>query len=489
MNLRFFRKDEWPKLSWVATCAQGEDTVDISHGPMVECGGNWLLEGVWDGDYDSGDFDLTDTIFGTGIRLREEMVTFVSSATGIDRLWYCRIDQFFYIANTLPGLLSVTGLSLRPDYPFYTSDIESVQKQGIFSCKRSIPSSGQDIQLLYYNNLMLSRDGLSECEKPDRTPDFGTFRAYEDYLRRTAVKLGENARARERRFRIDMLVGLSAGYDSIATAVIARHAGCTKAASIRHSSSLWRGSDSGEKFADLLGMECRSYDHDKRAYRNEIALWAAAGREGGRNFTLFDYPKPLCLFFSGGYGDAVWDRNAMAIDEPKGGINELLCEFRLIEGIFVSVVPWWGIRRARQIQDINRQEEMKPWTLGSSYDRPVARRIIEQAGIPRGSFALRKMNTASNSALRWPSTKPAIVSLKEYLKRSGYRVPSSVEIRAAGSLAHILNLAYKNLARPIGIKKWWRPWMQYRVRSHFFEWANHELRENRYTGCLSDRWR
>lgn len=489
MKLRFIRQDEWPKLSWVATCAQAEGTVDISHGPMVECREDWLLEGVWDGDFESGDFDLTDTIFGTGIRLRQDKLTFVSSATGVDRLWYCRIDESVYIANTLPGLLSVTGLSLRPDYPFYTSDIESVQKQGIFSCKKSIPSSGPDIRLLYYNNLVLSGDGLSECEKPDRTPDIGTFRAYEDYLRRTAANLGENARAGGRRFTIDMLVGLSAGYDSIATGVIARHAGCKKAASIRQSTSLWRGSDSGARFADLLGMTCRSYDHDQCAYRNEIAIWASAGREGGRNFSLFDYPKPLCLFFSGGYGDVIWDRNAAKIDEPRGGLNELLCEFRLIEGIFVSVVPWWGIRRARQIQDINQQEDMKPWTLGTSYDRPVARRIIETAGVPRGSFALRKMNTASNSPLRWPSSAEAVRSLRSFLSIKGSRVPTNIEIKTMHIIAKIMQMIYQNTAKRLGVGKWWRPWMRYDVRSQFFEWANHELRESRYTGCLSDRLR
>lgn len=476
MKLRFLRQDEWPKLSWVATWPQGEGTVDISHGPMVEYRQDWLLEGVWDGEFESGDFDLTDTIFGTGIRLRRDTVTFVSSATGVDRLWYCKNDQFVCVANTLPGLLSVTGLSLRPDYPFYTSDIESVQKQGIFSCKKSIPSSGPDIQLLYYNNLVLSRDGLSECEKPDRTPDVGTFLAYEDYLRRTAVNLGENARARERRFQIDMLVGLSSGYDSIATAVIARHAGCTNAASIRQSSSLWRGSDSGARFASLLGMQCKSYDHDKSGYRNEVAIWAAAGREGGRNFSLFDYPKPLCLFFSGGYGDNIWDRNAGKIDEPRGGLNELLCEFRLIEGIFVSVVPWWGIRRARQIQDINHQEDMKPWTLGTSYDRPVARRIIETAGIPRGSFALRKMNTASNSPLRWPSSAEAVRSLCRFLSIKGYRVPSSVEIKTMHLVARIVQMIYQNTAKRMGVKKWWRPWREYGFRMRLFEWATEALK-------------
>jgi hypothetical protein len=33
---------------------------------------------------------------------------------------------------------------------------------------------------------------------------------------------------------------------------------------------------------------------------------------------------------------------------------------------------------------------MRPWSVGGSYDRPIARRIIEQAGVPRKEFGERK---------------------------------------------------------------------------------------------------
>jgi hypothetical protein len=34
--------------------------------------------------------------------------------------------------------------------------------------------------------------------------------------------------------------------------------------------------------------------------------------------------------------------------------------------------------------------EMRPWTLGGDYDRPIARRILEEAGVARSAFAERK---------------------------------------------------------------------------------------------------
>jgi len=50
--------------------------------------------------------------------------------------------------------------------------------------------------------------------------------------------------------------------------------------------------------------------------------------------------------------------------------------------------------------------EMAPWRLGSDYDRPIPRRILEEAGIPRQLFGTRKKavvetyNFPKNRALR-----------------------------------------------------------------------------------------
>ena len=39
-------------------------------------------------------------------------------------------------------------------------------------------------------------------------------------------------------------------------------------------------------------------------------------------------------------------------------------------------------------------QEMEPWRLGGKYDRPIARRIIEDAGVPRGMFGTKKAASA-----------------------------------------------------------------------------------------------
>ncbi len=478
LRLDFELKQSWPKLAWVAEIDKNE--VFLRHGPMVEIGQDWAVEAVWDGKFEFGDFDKTELVFGSGIRKRENEIVFVSSSTGVDRLWHVNINGIIFISNTLPGLLSASGLSLQSDYEFYSEDIESLQIKGIFSCKKKIPSIGPCIHMVYFNNLVYRSGELHEISKSCCKANFYDYKSYEKYLKDGAVKIGKNSRSSFRKSNIEMLVGLSSGYDSIATAVVAKNAGCYKAVSIANSTSFWRGSDSGKDIAELLGLQCELYRQDRKKYKKEISLWAGSGTPGGRNFSVFDYPGTLSIFFSGGYGDVVWDRQAKEITEPKGGLNEILSEFRIIQGFFVSVVPWWGIQKARQIQKINFLDEMKPWTLGTDYDRPIARRLIEEAGVPRGLFGVRKKDTSSNSPLRWPSTALARKSFRNYLMSRGISPPGWIRLNLFLFLSHASNLVYKNTFKRFGVRKWWRPWLRFPGRKQLFIWANHSLRDMYY---------
>ncbi|OGR12570.1 MAG: hypothetical protein A2097_11985 [Desulfobacula sp. GWF2_41_7] len=476
-KLNFILKNSWPKLAWVCRINISEDSAIILHGPAVEIFENWAVEAVWDKDFEKGDFDKTDIIFGSGIRKRCDKLIFVSSSTVVDRLWHVSMDGKIFVSNTLPGLLTVAELSLLYDYPNYASDMASIIMKGLYRYKKNIPTNGPDINILYFNNLVWTNGLLEIIEKPDYSPMFNDFTTYKNYLETVAHNIGKNANSKSRTYPIGMLTGLSSGYDSVATSVISRHAGCNKAVSIENSSSFWRGSDSGQHIAKKLGFICEVVKHDKNKYQNEIYSWAATGLSGGRNQHLFNYPKPLCLFFGGYFGDTIWNRKKQNLIEPKGSTTSF-CEFRLLEGIFVSVVPWWGIKHAAEIQKINLLEEMKPWTLGTDYDRPIARRLAEEAGINRGDFAIRKKDTASNfSPLLWPSTGSARASFKSFLKSIKIKPLSDFQVYILEVFYKILNLAYKNTIKNFGVRKWWRPWLNSPGRNLVFIWANHELKK------------
>lgn len=480
IKINFIHNNKWPKLSWVAEIKPLDSLIVVYHGPMVEVGDEWAVEGVWDGSFPAGDFDKSDAIYGTGIRRRGDEIIFVNSSTGVDRLWYVEVDGISFVGNTLPGILKITALSLRLDYRYYCYDISSVQSKGIYSGNKKIPTTGPNLNIVYYNNIVFNGSFLKEVEKPNNTPILNDYSAYSEFLCRQATLLKSNSNHEKRRNNVEMLVGISSGYDSIAAAVIAKKAGCNESVSIVNPSSFWRGSDSGLHIAKILKLNCTELRHDKLNYRNEVSVWAGSGSDGGRNLTLFDYPKPLCLFFSGGYGDVVWDLCHRSLVEPRGGLNEMLCEFRLIEGLFITVVPWWGIRQINEIQKISHSDEMKSWVMGSDYDRPIARRIIEEAGIPRGSFAKRKKNTASNNPFWWPSTKIAHEKFNRYLVEHDMRPRSRFEVKLISIFCVFIKLINSNILKFVPENKKWKPWLKFRERDMLFVWANHVLRDEYY---------
>jgi hypothetical protein len=67
-----------------------------------------------------------------------------------------------------------------------------------------------------------------------------------------------------------------------------------------------------------------------------------------------------------------------------------LAEFRLRSGFINAAMPFIGARRVESIRRISQGDDMRPWSVGGNYDRPIPRRICEQAGLPRNAFGMRK---------------------------------------------------------------------------------------------------
>ena len=150
-----------------------------------------------------------------------------------------------------------------------------------------------------------------------------------------------------------MLTTLSSGYDSTAATAIVSQAGCRKAVTIDQSTSLWRGTDSGEKIAGILGLRCMVSRRRHETYPLEETIWAVGGRPGLLNWALFDYPQPLCCLVTGCHGDKLWERIDEELSDPFAmpSISLLgIGEFRLVKGVFHCPLPYWGMRHLRDIR-------------------------------------------------------------------------------------------------------------------------------------------
>ena len=478
--------NEWPKLAWVAAIAHDSDAIVVNHGAMVETSENWVVEGVWAGNFEKGNFDKTDLIFGSGVRIRDGKAVFVTSGTCTDRVWYCSSNSHSFVANSLPAILAASGLSLNTERHYFR-DIRTICN-GINTYKKRIPVTEGEVYVHYYHNLVYEDNGLKEKEKPDPAPHFDQFETYYLYLKNSAEKLASNMTHADRKNRVEPFTTVSSGYDSCASAVVAMFAGANQAATIRQSASFWRGSDSGEEVAKYLGIKAVPYDIKADYYPHEYAVWAVSGRASILNWAQFDFPKPLCAIFTGCRGDAVWDRNTNIHNPFKvPSVSDMgICEWRLIAGVFHVVVPFWGIRHVAELQNISQSLEMKSWSLGGNYDRPIARRIVEQAGVPRNKFGVLKKNSSSEEYFTWPYSSDAEKNFRTFLKERNIFCPPKWMIPVYRKIIQWDRLFFLNVTSRFKLPDLaLRIRLRLRANRLLFHWAVYSLKKI-YLKGLSD---
>ena len=479
------RIDTWPKLAWVAIARCDSDSIDLLHGPCVEVRDQWAAEAVWAGEFAQGAFDEAELVFGSGVRCRENRVTFVSPASAMDRLWYRQKGQAWYVSNSLPALCACADLTLDMAHDYANDRLSPIRTTwGAESCVRAFPLEDGEAHVAWFHNLVLEGGRLREQPKPFLSPPFGCYDDYHGYLIASAEALRSNLESSDRRHAVTPLASISSGYDSPAVAVISRHAGCSKAVTIHRPASLWRGSDSGEPVAEVLDMECRRYPRTSRSFPHEIAVWAGCGYSNLMNWTLFDYPEPLCLFFTGNFGDKIWGRKRFPEPFAFDNWDDLGAgEFRLSVGMLQCPMPFWGMRRAKEIEAITFSQEMAPWTLHAPYDRPIPRRIVEEAGVRRGSFAVRKKNVCHATTFRWPYSQTARVSYRTFLRQQGVFAPGPLLDRLMRARSGLYAFVYRNTVARFGVRAARRLWQQMPCTQLLFQWANHEL-QKQYEAAL-----
>jgi hypothetical protein len=473
---------QWPKLAWVAIVSDDSCDADVLHGPCVEANPQWCAEAVWSGEYAQGDFDRTDRVFGTGVRVRRDGLVFVSSASIMDRLWVIRAERKLHVSNSLPAILAVTGRSLA------NGPIDSLMHT-TWGSRRRTASAGLDkgeVVVHWLDNLVVRGGQLKVVPKPDTAPQFRRYEDYHRFLVESMQEIGKNLRAPTRAHRIEPLATVSSGYDSPAVALLSRHAGCERAITISDSNSMWRGSDSGTAIAKKLGLSCRSYRRTAASYPNEIAVWAASGKAGLLSWSRFEWPGPVCAAFLGSYCDTIWSRKRIPRDYTERSQSFLsMGEFRLWSGMLQCPVSFLGMHHAEEINAIASLPEMEPWSVGGSYDRPIPRRMLEEAGLARGSFAQRKKDTSHESPFRWPYSREASQSFRSYLLARGRRVPHMSSVAIIRVIATLEKLWGKNIARHLRLPRFGRFWRSYSNPELLFRWANEAL-ANQYKAHLID---
>lgn len=409
MQLRFRIRDELAPLAWCARVDRSSACVTVTHGSGVETGSAGFVEGAWPGAFGDFDFERSHALMGSGGRLADAGLVLSTPCHTLERLHLVRRGDALFASNSLAFVLAAAGLELDPGYSAYKNDLWSIV-HGLERCVQELPTrDGPPVRLAYFCNLEIT-PGLEIRALPKSAPGtWSGFSGYRRFLAETLAGIARNAAAAERKGKFTLLASHSAGYDSAASAALAAEAGCRHAVTFRSGLRLSSRAgvrvaadpvdDSGASIARILGLEVTEYSRDAcRGASERCVEEIAAGGDGfDFQFAAYDSLLPGRLLISGFNGDNIWARNQKRVSprfarhnehEPPTGTS--LGEFRLRVGFLHCPVPFLGAALQPAIHAITLAPEMAPWTLGSDYDRPIPRRILEERGVPRSSFARAK---------------------------------------------------------------------------------------------------
>lgn len=403
-------------MAWLAKCEPGNSTITVLYGNRIERRDTWFCEAVWAGEFEGGDFDRTDIVAGSGVRIRDCKVVFVSSGATVDRLNFIETREAIWVSNSLACVMAVTGAEVDATYPGYFQFFYSVVR-GLKRYQRTLDTSAGPAHLIYFDNLEWDGGRMETVPKPRVEPHWQGFSDYHAFLRNTMGLVATNLRADGRLHSLRMLGTLSSGYDSTTVSVLAREAGCEEVISFDKAKG--GRDDSGSAIAKAIGLRINIVPSEGwRSQKEPESLFIAAdGFAEEVHFKAAEKYLDGTVLFTGYHGDRIWGKHPPDLSDQlsRGDPSGLaLTEFRLHAGFIHCPVPFWGARDIGWVKRISNSVEMTPWDVPGGYSRPICRRIAEEAGIPRSVFGISKA-----AASRWPCTAREFLtshSMEDYVQ-------------------------------------------------------------------------
>lgn len=418
-----------PRLSWGVMMTKNNGNIDVFHGHWVETNSNFFVEGAWEGVFEKGEFDKSSLLMGSGGKIQDNYVVFSTPNHTIERLHVIRKKDKLFISNSLAFVLTMAKESLDINYLSYESDFSTISK-GIYDYKSCIPLKGNEkLEIYYYCNLLIDSElNINKTIKLE-SAQFSNYKEYHDFLLSSLKKIADNAISDKRKIKYDVISTISAGYDSAACAALATELGCKTAVTFNHPKKYTE--DSGEEIARILGYKnIIKKSADGYLKNNSLieAEFLSSGDLGSTmSYSSFEEEFKQKIVLTGFFGDSVWNKNSKRINSVilrTSPISNSLYEFRLRVGFIYIPVPIFGCTNHEAIHNISNSEEMQKWSLGNDYDRPIPRRIVEEKGVRRDLFGIKKtglgLNYGSYSLRRIKKrmSERSFESFKQYYKRN-----------------------------------------------------------------------
>jgi hypothetical protein len=405
MIFSFRKVDSLPRLAWCAIVTRQDQAVVVYHGPDVELASNAFFEGAWDGEFRQFDFDEARVFAGSGARLRHDKVVFSTDTGVFDWLYTVQVGARMFVSNSIAFLFSITCDKPDPAYPFYYADLIHYARMGQKRRNRSLrAASGRQIKIFWTCNLHLDHSLQIEQRPKQVFAEPSTFTQYVDMLTCSFSRVACNAADTGRKLQFTPLSALSRGYDCNASAAIVASLGYRDGFTFQNLVD----EDFGRSCPDDSGLEV-----GKQLDMHVIAVSPTAYRRlqvprddefcanpAGSEVLVAGLESDLQgrLLVGGRIGDYLW-KTGKRLPSSEAVRPELtwvpglsINDFRLRVGFLRVDLPQIGANCAQAIQRISRSEEMRAWRLGGDYDRPIPRRLLEQHGVRRDMFGMKKMS-------------------------------------------------------------------------------------------------
>ncbi len=395
-----------------------------------------MFSGTWAGPPQLETLPDATTVFGSGIVARGDDLHVVTPGHVMESVWFAEQDGALIFSNSMVGLLEAARLELDPGQPYPRLMLPMAELRWMLedpgtgllrNYSISFPTLTVPITQLNFENLRVELNGRWSVAAKPREGVFASFADFRERLLAATASLIANAPSYE------PVVTLSGGYDSTAVAAVVAQLGGRRGVSLG-TGRLFPGgrelADDGRDAAGALDLQLEVFDRE--AYRARADHPEAEFLAGGMTgedvpVSTFEHSIGKSLFFTGFWTGRLWagSREYPPAHLPPGDFSGSgITEFALRADFIHVPLPTFGAAQGHGTGSFVHDEDMAPFTLHSHYDRPVPRRLAEEAGIPRGAFATRKRAASvmvQRDPGRWfaPATQAAIA---DFARREGRRV-------------------------------------------------------------------
>lgn len=408
VDIKVLRNKTIPKLAWKYEVEASSAKLSIGGG--VEVTGWGVCEAVWDDKFENPP-KRTEALFGSAVITESKHAVFVPGKHSLEALFvlYDNKSHKTLVSNSLAYLMSSAKINTKSDFfrAFekikHDSAVEAVER-GVDRYERLVLSTERytPYRMMYYNFSVDSLGRIKSYWNPLGTR-FYSYDDYKEYLSKKTRDLFDNAvSAKRKRAKYNLMATISKGYDSTAAAVIARENGCQDALTL--GVTVYDYNDSGAENGNRLGITVHERGHvltsdienlniafNEKQQKLAHEFIATDGIGDDVAFLAFEDKIEDSLYLYGAYGDILWRRTPRV---PAGMTKQIfeksLTEFRLRVGFVACPLISLGSRYSADIYRITNSEELADYRVGGKYDRPIPRKIGEDAGLERMHFGVQR---------------------------------------------------------------------------------------------------